>query len=339
MKENVSMNEIANIFKVSKVTVSKALNDKPGVSDELRKEIKKRAEQMGYRINSAARSLKTNKAFNIGILIAERFIEDPASYYFGVWGKLTTVLSDLGYSAIMETLTVKNENELNLPMMYSERKVDGLIILGQLKKDYLNLFENFDMPVVFFDFYIKDSNVDSVVIDNFYSGYQITNMLVSKGHTRIGFVGNIYSTSSIQDRFLGYYRSLLENKIPINYDYCVSDRNDDGQLIELTLPKQMPTAFVCNNDQVAYRYIQMLNKHGIKVPIDCSIVSFDNTIFSTLSNPPITTVDTHVEEMVNVVTKVMLKKINVPNKSYNRILVKSSIIVRDSVKDLTSKNI
>ena len=335
MKANVSMNQIAQILNVSKVTVSKALNDKPGVSEELRREIKKTADLIGYRFNSAARSLKTNKAFNIGILIAERFIEDPASYYFGVWGKLTTKLSDLGYSAIMETLTAKNENGLVPPKMYVERKVDGLIILGQLKKEYLLLFEDFDLPVVFFDFYVKDSKIDSIVIDNFYSGYQITNMLIKNGHKDIGFVGNIYSTSSIQDRFLGFYRSLLENKIPINYDFIVSDRNDDGQLIELILPKKMPTAFVCNNDQVAYRYIQMLNKHNIKVPDDVSIVSFDNTIFSTLSNPPITTVDTHVEDMVTVVCKVILKKISDPNKFYNRILVRSSIIVRDSVKDLT----
>ena len=192
--------------------------------------------------------------------------------------------------------------------------------------------ESFDIPVVFFDFYVKDSNIDSVVIDNFYSGYQLTNLLIKKGHTHIGFVGNIYSTSSIQDRFLGYYRSLLEHKIPLNFAYVISDRNEDGQLIDLQLPEKMPTAFVCNNDQVAYYFINKLKEHGVRVPEDCSIVAFDNTIFSTISGPPITTVDTHVEELVEVVSKVIIKKINVPNKTYNRILVKASIIERESVR-------
>lgn len=332
--KKVSMEDIARIFNVSKVTVSKALNDKPGVSDELRQKIKTTAKAKGYRLNSAARSLKTERVYNIGVLIAERFIKDTASYYFGVWGQLTKKLSALGYSAIMETLTYENEKQLVLPMMYTERKIDGLIILGQLRQEYLALFERFDIPVIFFDFYVKDSNVDSVVIDNFYSGYQVTNLLIKKGHTRIGFVGNIYSTSSIQDRFLGYYRSLLEHKIPINFSYIISDRNDEGQLIDLQLPREMPTAFICNNDQVAFYFINKLKEHNIRVPEDCSIVAFDNTIFSTIANPPITTVDTHVEELVEVVSKVIIKKITVPNKTYNRILVKASIIERESVKAL-----
>lgn len=328
------MEDIARIHNVSKVTVSKALNDKPGVSDELREKIKATAKKKGYRLNSAARSLKTKRAYNIGILIAERFIKDPASYYFGVWGQLTTKLTALGYSAIMETLIYENEKNLVLPMMYTERKVDGLIILGQLKQQYLDIFERFDIPVVYFDFYVKDSKIDSVVIDNFYCGYQITNLLIKKGHSEIGFVGNIYSTSSIQDRFLGYYRSLLEHKISLNYDYIVSDRNEEGQLIELKLLDKMPTAFICNNDQVAYYFINMLKEHNIRVPEDCSIVAFDNTIFSTIATPAITTVDTHVEELVDVVSKVIIKKITVPNKTYNRILVKGSIIERNSVKTL-----
>ncbi|MFA7529000.1 MAG: substrate-binding domain-containing protein [Bacilli bacterium] len=330
--KKVSMEDIAKIHNVSKVTVSKALNDKPGVSDELRQKIKATAKAKGYRLNSSARSLKTRMVYNIGVLIAERFIKDTASYYFGVWGQLTKKLSKLGYSAIMETLTYENEKNLALPIMYTERKVDGLIILGQLRRQYLKLFESFDIPVVFFDFYVKDSNIDSVVIDNFYSGYQLTNLLIKKGHTHIGFVGNIYSTSSIQDRFLGYYRSLLEHKIPLNFAYVISDRNEDGQLIDLQLPEKMPTAFVCNNDQVAYYFINKLKEHGVRVPEDCSIVAFDNTIFSTISDPPITTVDTHVEELVEVVSKVIIKKINVPNKTYNRILVKASIIERESVR-------
>ena len=328
------MEDIAKLHNVSKVTVSKALNNKPGVSDELRAKIKATAKRKGYRLNSAARSLKTKRVYNIGILIAERFIKDPASYYFGVWGQLATKLTSLGYSAIMETLSYENEKKSVLPMMYIERKVDGLIILGQLKQQYLDTIEKIDVPVVFFDFYVKDSDIDSVVIDNFYCGYQITNLLIKKGHRDIGFVGNIFSTSSIQDRFLGYYRSLLEHKIPLNYDYIVSDRNDDGQLIELELPVKMPTAFICNNDQVAYYFINMLKENDIKVPDDCSIVAFDNTIFSTIANPQITTVDTHVEELVDVVSKVIIKKITVPNKTYNRILVKGSIIERNSVKDL-----
>lgn len=334
MQQKVSMSSLAKMFNVSKVTISKALNDKEGVSEELRSQIKKAAEEMGYRINNAARGLRTNKMYNIGLLIAERYMGKTNSYYFGVCGKMVARLAELNYSSIMETLTDKMENELVLPMMYTDHKIDGLIIIGQLKNEYLRLFHDFDIPVIFFDFYVNEGNIPSIVIDNFYSGYAVTNLLVANGHKEIGFVGNIMTTSSIQDRFLGFYRSLLEHRLTVNYDYLISDRNDDGHLIDLVLPEKLPTAYVCNNDEVAFRLVQALNEQGIRVPEDVSIVTFDNTIYSTLSTPALTTVDNNVDEEINVACKVIMKKISNPSKVYDRILIKSFIIERDSIKKL-----
>ena len=334
MQQKVSMSSLAKMFNVSKVTISKALNDKEGVSEELRSQIKKAAEEMGYRINNAARGLRTNKMYNIGLLIAERYMGKTNSYYFGVCGKMVARLAELNYSSIMETLTDKMENELVLPMMYTDRKTDGLVIIGQQKNEDLRLFHDFDIPVIFFDFYVNEGNIPSIVIDNFYSGYAVTNLLVANGHKEIGFVGNIMTTSSIQDRFLGFYRSLLEHRLTVNYDYLISDRNDDGHLIDLVLPEKLPTAYVCNNDEVAFRLVQALNEQGIRVPEDVSIVTFDNTIYSTLSTPALTTVDNNVDEEINVACKVIMKKISNPSKVYDRILIKSFIIERDSIKKL-----
>lgn len=334
MSKNISMDEIAKIFNVSKVTVSKALNDKPGVSEKLKEEIKEKAMELGYRMNTAAKSLKTNKSYNIGVLIAERYIGERETYYFGVYGKLTTKFSNLGYSTIMETLTYENEMKLKLPQMYLEFKVDAIIVLGQLDVNYLKLFESCSIPIIFFDFYASNSLIDSVVVDNFYSGLEITQYLIDRGHREIGFIGNLYSTSSIQDRFLGYYRCLLENKLKINYNYIVSDRDDTGNFIDLVLPEKLPTAFVCNCDQVAYQLIKELQQVNIKVPEDISVVSFDNTIYSTVSDPQITTLDNNVDEMVNVASKIILKKIENPDRRYDRILVKAFIVERESVKEL-----
>lgn len=336
MSKNISMNEIAKIFNVSKVTVSKALNDKPGVSDKLKEEIKEKAAELGYRMNTAAKSLKTNKSYNVGVLIAERYIGELETYYFGVYGKLTTKFSNLGYSTIMETLSYDNEINLKLPQMYLELKVDAIIVLGQLDANYLKLFEDFSIPIVYFDFYASNSIIDSVVVDNFYSGLEITQYLIDRGHREIGFIGNLYSTSSIQDRFLGYYRCLLENKLAINYDYIVSDRDDAGNFIDLALPSKLPTAFVCNCDQVAYRLIKELQQKNVRVPEDISVVSFDNTIYSTVSEPQITTLDNNVDEMVNVVTKIILKKIENPTRKYDRILVKAFVVERNSVKEINN---
>ncbi len=330
MKEKVNMDMIAQLFNVSIVTVSKALNDKDGVSEELREKIKQTAIDLGYRPNNAAKSLKTQRIYNIGILIANRYVGSQEAYYFRVCGEIIKKLMVLGYSGIMEILMTEDEKDNKLPRMFLESKVDGMIILGQLEESYLRKLEEIDFPMIYTDFYVNYSNVDSIISDNFFSSYQLTVSLIEQGHKNIGFVGNIYSTSSIQDRYLGYYKALLENNINLNSEYIVSDRDGLGKLIELKLPKHMPTAFVANCDQVGYQLINTLKKQGFSVPKDISVVSFDNTFYSTLAEPQITTVDNSVEEMVQTATKIIVKKVENPAKTYGRIFIKGKIIIRDS---------
>ena len=330
MKNKVSMGHIAEMFNVSIVTVSKALNDKDGVSDELRSKIKEAAQTLGYRPNHAAKSLKTQRAYNVGILIANRYVDSQEAYYFSVCAEIIKKLMELGYSGIMEILMKQDEKEINMPNMYMDRKVDGIVVLGQLEESYLKTLEKIDIPLIYLDFYVNHSSIDSIITDNYYSSYQLTASLIDDGHKNIGFVGNIYSTSSIQDRYLGYYKALLENGIHLNHEYVVSDRDGLGQLIDIKLPDHMPTAFVANCDQVAYKLIDTLKENGYRIPEDVAVVSFDNTIYSSLSSPKITTVDNNVPEMVNATTKIIIKKINNPTRVYGRVLVKGKIIKRSS---------
>jgi len=330
MKEKINMANIAEMFNVSIVTVSKALNDKDGVSDELRAKIKETAERIGYRPNHAAKSLKTQKVYNIGVLIANRYVDSQEAYYFSVCGEIIKKLMMQSYSGIMEILMPEDELNRKMPHMYLERKVDGIIVLGQLEENYLRSLENIDIPMIYMDFYVNYSNVDSIISDNFFSSYQLTVSLLEQGHKEVGFIGNIHSTSSIQDRYLGYYKALLEHDMDVNFDYIVSDRDGLGELIEIDLPKKMPSAFVANCDQVAYKLIQTLKKNGYQVPEDVSVVSFDNTIYSTIAEPKITTVDNNVEAMVQTATKIIIKKIKNPTRTYGRVPIKGKIITRGS---------
>ncbi len=327
----VSMSEIASELGISKVSVSKALSDKDGVSDELREKIKIKAKEMGYRINNSARSLKTERQYNIGILISEKFVMDNEAYYFSVCGEIIKKLDSYGTSGIMEIINAKTECDLTLPRVYNENKVDGIIVLGQLSSSYLEALERITIPMIYFDFYLQDSKIDAVIADNFYLGYQLTDLLIDKGHRKIAYVGSVDATSSIQDRYLGYYKALIENDIPLRMDYVIEDRDKSGKFIELEIPKDLPTAFVCNCDRVAFTLIKKLKSLKIDVPKMCSVVGFDNSLFSHIAEPKITTVDNNIEKMVATAVKIISKKINNPQKTYDRILVPGTIIERDSI--------
>jgi len=332
MSEKISMSDLAKELGISKVSVSKALSDKEGVSDDLRLKVKDLASKRGYRLNNSARSLKTDKQFNIGILISEKFILDKEAYYFSVCGEMIRRLDEQGTSGIMEIVTYQAERTPSLPRVYNENKVDGIIVLGQMKDEYLRMIESITIPVIFFDFYINDSATDSIVADNFFSAYSLTNRLIKAGHSEIGYVGSIRSTSSIQDRYLGYYKALIEHQIPLIKKYVLEDRDDQGRFIDLALPDPLPTAFVCNCDRVAYNLVNALKKINKKVPDDCSVVGFDNSLFATITDPQISTVDNNVEQMVQTAVKIILKKIANPQRIYGRILISGTIIERDSVR-------
>lgn len=333
MKTNITMQDIANRFDVSKVTVSKALNNKDGVSDELKKKIQNAAEEMGYRFNSIAKSLKDNATYNIGVIIAGRYVNDNASaFYMSFYQQIAKQLDERQYSAIMHILKEEDEEALVLPRIYLDNKIDGIIILGQLNDTYIELLGGISIPIMFLDFYNEHANVDSVITDNFYGAYDITNYLFSQGHKKIAYVGNLHSTSSIQDRFLGYYKSLLEHEVKLADDYVVSDRDDHGLYIELEIPKDPPTAYVCNCDQIAHELILKLQSLGINVPGDVSVVGFDNDIYAMITNPKITTIEVNTKEMTESVINRMLSKLQDKDMHFGRIAIKGTIIHRDSVK-------
>lgn len=334
MRKSTTMRDIAKVLDVSVVTVSKALNDKDGVSDSVREKIKTTALEMGYRMNSSAKSMKEGYSFNIGVVIPERFAGPDQSFYLQFYQKITRVLEVFGYYSILHILSSDDEDQLKLPRIYNEKKVDGFIILGQVSTDFIHLLEGTVTPYVFLDFYTDKADVDCIVTDNFFAVYEITNYLINNGHTKIAFVGNIYSTSSIQDRFLGYYKSLLDHKLILNEQFIISDRDERGKYTDMKLPDEMPTAFVCNCDQVAYNLIGKLKSLGYSVPDDCSVVGFDNDIYATLAEPKLTTIDVDVEEMSRVATQLIIEKIKNTNNKPGRVFVKGNIIHRDSVKSL-----
>lgn len=334
MNRNVTMQDIADKLNISKVTVSKALSDKEGVSEELKARIKKLADEMGYRYNTVAKAMKEGCSYNVGVIVAEHFVGGTPSFYLNFYQHISSSLERYGYYGILQVLNENDEINLNLPKLYCDKKVDGFIVLGQIRKEYIELLKTIDVPVIFLDFYEEHNEFDCIIMDNFYSSYEITNYLVRLGHKEIGYVGDIYATSSIQDRFLGYYKSLLEHGIKFNEEYIINDRDKSGTFIELSLPAKLPTAFVCNNDVIAYRLIIQLKELGYDVPKDISVVAFDNTICSSISNPPITTVEVNMEEMAKTAAKFIVNKIKNSDKKYGMVSIRGRIIYRESADNI-----
>ncbi|MDF2885088.1 MAG: transcriptional regulator, LacI family [Clostridiaceae bacterium] len=335
MAKAIKLADIAEVLKVSKVTVSKALSDKDGVSDELREKIKKVAAEMGYRQNSIARSLRDGYTYNIGVLIPEGFVEMYHSFYWELYQNVLNALTKKSYYGIMEVVNREDENNNVVPRMLQDSKVDGIIVMGELKKEYVEFLNSLDdVPVVMLDTYDKHIDYDTVTSDNYYGMYLLTDYLIEMGHRDILFVGNPRATSSIQDRFLGFTKALLERGIEYTSNSYISDREIGKKELNFELPEKMPTAFACNCDSVAYLLIKKLQDKGYKVPEDISVVGFDNYLITEISDLGITTFEVDMKTMAETAVDVILKKVRKVDYKPARRVICGKIVIKDTVKEL-----
>jgi LacI family transcriptional regulator len=329
------MRQIGKAMGVSTVTVSKALGGKDGVSDFVRAQIVEKAREMGYQYTSVPGKLAEGSGQDIGILVADRFFSD-SSFYAALYKRLVQHLSEVSCYGILEILYAPDEQELKLPVMIRSDKVDALIVMGQVSTEYMQALLDTRLPCVFLDFYTEHADVTSVVSDSVYGAYLLTNHLVKMGHRDISFVGDIHATSSILDRYLGYYKSLLQNKIPLRPEWILPDRGENGLLKEIALPSNMPTAFVCNCDETAHLLMGQLKREGYKMPEDVSIVGFDDFLFARLCNPALTTFQVDQDGMAKAAVKALYKKLHGQSGHTGRIVISGRVIYRDSVRDLRS---
>ena len=326
MKGNVKMSDIARQLGVSVVTVSKALNGKEGVSKELREKIIQKTRELDYKLSAAARAIRTNN--NVGILIGKN------SFYWNMFQDIQVKLLENNFFGILEICSAESEKNLILPRLITENKIEVLVVVGQLNRDYLKLLSNnISGDIIFTDFY--DTEIDSycVNVDNNLCCYKITKYLIKKGHEDILFVGNIHATSSILDRAMGYYKCMLKYKKKLRDKWYISDRTEDGQYIYLELPAKMPTAFICNNDTIAHNLKNQLEQKGYRVPEDISIVGFDN-YFMGESEKFITTIDVGIENYSSAIIGLLNKIASHSDNVKERILLNGKIVENSSVRDL-----
>lgn len=310
MAKAVKLADIAKVVGVSTVSVSKALAGKGGVSEEMKEKIIRTAEELGYVSPSVVKQSRAGGTGNIGILLPQRFVGNN-TFYWSLYEHLVNVLSGRGYYGILELISVEDEKNCTIPNMILDHKVDGAIVLGQAKNPYTEMMaENKMVPVIFLDYYMGKSEYDTVISDGFHGMYQLTNYLLGMGHTKIGFVGTILSTSSITDRYLGYLKAMMENGLTPKPEWLIPDREDgDGALLDMQLPDELPTAFACNCDVVAYRLINKLKSRGLEVPKDISVVGYDNYALEDTTQEAITTYEVGMQRMAETCIKTLIKKI------------------------------
>ena len=319
MQKKASLKSIAEKVGVSTTLVSYVLNNKMEnrISKEVAKNIRDTAKELNYNINQIARSLKTNKTFTIGLIVAD--ISNPFS------SSLARIIEDeadkAGYTVIFGSSDENPQKSQKLIDTFLNKQVDGLIIAPcQGSESQITDLENRNIPFVLIDRYFPSITTNYVALNNFQASYMAVNHLIDHGHKRIGMVTLDSALHHMKERKRGYMEALTEHDHTFEPDRLIELRQDFSpedmeaafnQLLGLQEP--IDAVYLTTNRLGMYG-LKYINFNKIKVPEQLAVISFDETEFLDLFSTPITQLRQPLKEMGTAATEILIAAIEDNNK-------------------------
>ncbi|MGM0508987.1 MAG: LacI family DNA-binding transcriptional regulator [Fusobacteriota bacterium] len=332
----MNIKDIAKLADVSTATVSRVINEKPGVKEKVRKKVKKIIKENDYVPNLIARGLVKNKSKTIGLLVP-KFV----GYYSDRIEAILKTSNENGYDVIIASAMGKFKGELKNLKTLVEKQVEGIIFFaGKLTDEKIDAIEKINMkiPVLLVDQYINESKITSVITDNYKGTIEAMDFLIGYGHKKIAFIDGPYYDILGKDKLKAYKYKMKENKFKIDKgyiqggDYSIeSGYKAIDKLISES--NKLPTAILASNDNMAIGTIKRLKQRGYNVPKDISVMGIDDIEISKHYSPAITTMKQNQYEMGKVIADLILDMINKENQMDKKVIFQE-LMIRDSVKNI-----
>ena len=299
-----TLRDVARLSGVSPATVSNVLNNRTrNTTDETRRRVLDAIRTLGYRPGAVPPGSNARVARTIGILTWLAYSAPLTTYSYALTlidGILTVALADHWNVTL---ISVEHWEDARAQVrLYADGRCDGFILLApDLTLTIPDALRERNYPFVVVSSGSSDLRVDSVGIDDFQAALELTEYVISKGHTRIANLIGQEQMDDVTQRTNGFRQACLNAGIadpdrwiihPGTYDVPTSSANLARFLDEIaTLPAgDRPTTLMCGNDQIAYGAWVELTKRGIAVPGDMSLTGFDDTHYAGLVKPRLTTV-------------------------------------------------
>lgn len=330
-KTPVSSTDVARLAGVSQAAVSRVFTPGASVSNEMRAKVMAAAKQLGYRPNAIARSLIQRSTRIIGLVMV-RFMNP---FYARLLQEFTGRLQALGYWTLLLNVAHGDELEKTLPAAL-QYQVDGLIVTSAtLSSRLADECAQYGTPVVLFNRYSLDSNVNAVCCDNVRGGRLVADALANAGHQRIAYIAGEPGSSTNQDRERGFTSWLQERGHEVAFveqgDYSYESGYAAAKRL-LDRPDR-PDALFCANDMMAMAALDVARcELNLRVPDDIAIVGFDDIQQASWPKYDLTTVRQPVERMVDATVELLLSAIEAPDGERVLRMIPPTLVVRSSTR-------
>lgn len=331
----ITQQDIADALGVSVVTVSNALAGKRGVSEALRDDILRKADELGF--HSGRKKPRVMDNYTIGIFVSGWYISVGTSFYWEMYQKTAYAASRRNCFTILE-ISDKHQKEEYPRLLKGDRKIDGLIIIGRIRKESLKkIVETATVPVVLLDFNDPFIGCDSVLSDNYSGMFRATECLVDAGHRQIGFLGSFKDYTNGMERFFGYRKCLMERGIEYDPAFTFSEKFTPSGDPYIEVSEHLPTAIACSSDYLSFILVEALLKKGIRVPEDISIASFDHYLPKKLYFGDLTTYEVDMDKMARTAVKRLIRRMRGDTEPPVTQSVEGRIVQGDSIRRIRGR--
>jgi len=336
-QKEITIYDIAKHLDISATTVSRGLKNHPAINKNTRKKIADAAKELGYRSNTFASSLRSNRTHTIGVIVPRL----NSNFMSSVLAGMEDAASRENYNLIITQSLEKREKEkANAHTMYNKR-VDGLLISLAYDTENISHLQPFflkGIPVVFFDRTFNHSESTSILINNFQAAYDVTKHLLEQGCKRMMHLGGNMLRDVYSERLKGYKKALQDHKIPFDEKliYISNLTEEAGTEAAKHILKMKrttrPDAVFSANDTAAVHCMIHLKAAGIRIPGDIAFAGFNNDPISKVVEPNLTTINYSGYHMGEVAVMNLINHLKGLSsaRTMNTIVLRADLIVRES---------
>jgi LacI family transcriptional regulator len=310
--------------------VSRVLNGKD-VDEDMTRRVREVVDELGYRPNQLARSLRTRTAMSWALVIPD--IQNP--FFNAIVRGAEDVAREAGYSLMLANTDEDPEREAAYFEAIVDSRAAGVLLIPASERetpvDYL--LER-GIPVVALDRHPQPDDIDSVLVDNPLGARLATERLLAVGCERIACITGPLQTTTGAGRLEGYRAALAEAGREVDEALVeVSDFREEGgytATMELLALDEPPDGYFVANNLMAVGALEAFTEQGVEVPGDVKLVSFDDIPFSRLFRPRLTAAAQPTYEMGNRAARLLLRRIQDPDAPVEHVVLEPTLVVRES---------
>jgi DNA-binding LacI/PurR family transcriptional regulator len=327
----ITLKEVAERAGVSRSAVSRTFTVGASVSRKTRAKVEKAAAELGYSPNALASSLTTGRTKLIG-LISNNF-HNPL--FLEVFDLFTRGLQERGLRPLLVNLSHETDPAQSVKML-KQYSVDGVIVASStLSPSFAEAFKHAGVPVVHsFGRFSTAPHVHVVGIDNVAAGRMAAEALVSRGYTRVAFLGGPEKATSTQDRARGFFGALHEHpEVAVSISYASAYSFDAGR-VEMTrlLMTDPAEAYFCGDDVLSVGALSAVQEAGLSVPDDIGLIGLNDMDMARWQNINLTTIRQPIAEIIGASIDLVIGTIEVPDRHPETRLFPCRVIERGTLR-------